>query len=355
MINAMPRRRIATTMFVTAIAVSSVNAAVAATIDGTPGDDVLTGTNRRDTIDGLAGNDTIRGLGQNDHLYGSAGNDTLYGDAGHDRIFGGLGADTMYGGFGPDILYTQGADHAFGGPQLDIIEISSPGAVVAHGGPSFDSLRNNGTGASLLYGDSGSDDFDAGPNASPSARYFGGTGEDVFFSLGDGGMQMFGGPGRDGFSSSQTGGGDEAFGGAGNDDFDFDFPLAPTPGTIHCGPGIDDVRADLTDTFDSDCENIVIAIAGDAGPNNITGTRYDDEIDGKAGNDVIHSLTGNDQIHGDIGRDLLYAGPGNDTLSDTISAVVNQFHCGAGHDTVFADSNDQVSADCEVVTRFNKR
>ena len=37
---------------------------------------------------------------------------------------------------------------------------------------------------------------------------YSGTGEDVFFSQGDGGMLMFGGPGRDGFSSSATGDGE---------------------------------------------------------------------------------------------------------------------------------------------------
>jgi Ca2+-binding RTX toxin-like protein len=259
----------------------------------------------------------------------------------------------MYGGFGPDILYTLGPDHAFAGPQFDIIEIGT-GAVVAHGGPGFDSLRNNGPGATLLYGDGDSDDLNAGPEASPTARYFGGTGEDVFFSEGDGGMVMFGGPGRDGFSSSSTGDGDEAFGGPGNDDIDFEFPISPTAGVIHCGGGVDNVRADLADTIDADCENIVIVIFGDSGPNTLTGTGHDDEIDGKGGNDVIHSLTGNDQLFGDTGRDLMFAGPGNDFLSDNISAAVNEFHCGPGRDTVFADANDLVATDCEDINRFKQ-
>ena len=50
----------------------------------------------------------------------------------------------------------------------------------------------------------------------------------------------------------------------------------------------------------------------------------------------------------------MFAGPGNDFLSDNISVAVNEFHCGPGHDTVFADANDVVATDCEDINRFKQ-
>jgi Ca2+-binding RTX toxin-like protein len=85
----------------------------------------------------------------------------------------------------------------------------------------------------------------------------------------------------------------------------------------------------------------------------------DDKIDGGYGDDWIWGGTGNDTIYGGYNRDTLYGDAGNDTIwgendPDTINAVdgeVDTIDCGSGDDTVTADPEDNVAANCETVTR----
>lgn len=76
----------------------------AATIVGTPADDVNEGTPRRDVIAGLAGDDQVSGLAGNDLSCGGSGDDTLKGGNGKDQLYGQKGDDTMRGGSGKDTL-----------------------------------------------------------------------------------------------------------------------------------------------------------------------------------------------------------------------------------------------------------
>jgi hypothetical protein len=114
--------------------------AVACTITGTDGDDVLRGTSKGDVICGLGGNDRIRGRagsdvilggpgndsvaggGGNDRLYGNAGRDILRGQSGRDRLVGGAGPDRLYGNAGADRLSAldgKRGDRIFGGGGRD--------------------------------------------------------------------------------------------------------------------------------------------------------------------------------------------------------------------------------------------
>jgi len=74
----------------------------AATIVGTPGNDVLLGTPGDDVIVGLDGNDSINGKGGNDTICGGNGNDTIYGGPGNDQLFGNGGNDIVNGNEGND-------------------------------------------------------------------------------------------------------------------------------------------------------------------------------------------------------------------------------------------------------------
>jgi CSLREA domain-containing protein len=92
----------------------------AATIVGTPGNDVLVGTAARDIVSALAGKDKVktkggkdlvcagkgkdrvRGGGGNDKLLGQGGNDRLKGAGGNDKLRGGKGKDRCNGGPGTD-------------------------------------------------------------------------------------------------------------------------------------------------------------------------------------------------------------------------------------------------------------
>jgi Ca2+-binding RTX toxin-like protein len=120
--------RKATAGFAAALALVPATA-VAATIDGGPGNERLRGTNAADTINGNAGNDRIfgragddglRGGPGNDRVFGGDGNDTVNGDAGNDRIAGGTGDDTINGDAGNDLIFANlGRDTEFGGDGND--------------------------------------------------------------------------------------------------------------------------------------------------------------------------------------------------------------------------------------------
>ena len=85
--------------------------ALALTIPGTKGNDVLRGTAKGDKIDGRAGNDRIVGRGGNDTLTGGPGKDTLDGGPGNDKLLVRDGArDTATCGAGRDTVTADAAD-----------------------------------------------------------------------------------------------------------------------------------------------------------------------------------------------------------------------------------------------------
>ena len=77
---------------------------LAATINGTTGDDRLSGTSAADTIYGFAGNDDMFGLAGNDTMQGNPGQDYMSGGVDNDTVVAGQGADTIYGLAGNDRL-----------------------------------------------------------------------------------------------------------------------------------------------------------------------------------------------------------------------------------------------------------
>jgi len=85
----------------TGLLAAAVRAETAATVNGTPKNDVLRGT---------PGNDVINGKGGNDRIYGLAGNDVLIGGPGNDYIVGGPGADTIRCGPGKDTVVADARD-----------------------------------------------------------------------------------------------------------------------------------------------------------------------------------------------------------------------------------------------------
>ena len=115
--------------------------ALANTINGGSGNDVLYGMGGNDTLNGGAGNDTLEGGDGADILKGGAGHDNLTGGAGNDRLEGGLGADIMTGGAGDDTFVfskgfgrdriTSGFDSHPSGGQ-DHLDLSLSGISVAN-------------------------------------------------------------------------------------------------------------------------------------------------------------------------------------------------------------------------------
>jgi Ca2+-binding RTX toxin-like protein len=79
-------------------------------------------------------------------------------------------------------------------------------------------------------------------------------------------------------------------------------------------------------------------LAGDDGPNTLRGSAGDDTLTGGGGADIIDGGTGTDTISGDAGDDVILARDGE----------VDRIACGDGVDSVVADPQDVVAADCEV-------
>jgi Ca2+-binding RTX toxin-like protein len=161
----------------------------AATIVGTPGDDVLVG--RADTADvivGLGGDDRIGGMTADDYFEhtGFSPGDRLCGGPGADRVMGGFGEDRIQGGadddhvdgkFGYDWL-TQG-----GGGNDRVTDCDSEydaGVRRIFGGSGDDHLCVD-TGPARMYGDAGNDvllDLDC----TTDSRLAGGGGDDLLES-----------------------------------------------------------------------------------------------------------------------------------------------------------------------------
>ncbi|PLS87220.1 MAG: hypothetical protein CYG60_03070 [Actinobacteria bacterium] len=78
--------------------------ALAATLQGTGGDDVLVGTTSGDVMIPYGGNDTVYGGEGNDDVRHSFGDDAIKGGPGNDTLRGGRGSDAIYGGPGKDLI-----------------------------------------------------------------------------------------------------------------------------------------------------------------------------------------------------------------------------------------------------------
>jgi uncharacterized repeat protein (TIGR01451 family) len=113
----------------------------AATVTGTPGDDVLVGTPGPDVIVGLAGSDRIVGRAGADLVCAGAGNDYVGAGTALDRVFGGAGRDRLLGRGGPDLLKGSGGNDVIkGGLGSDRIR-GGRGFDFCRGGAGLDSIR----------------------------------------------------------------------------------------------------------------------------------------------------------------------------------------------------------------------
>jgi Ca2+-binding RTX toxin-like protein len=160
----------------------------AATIVGTPGDDVLIG--REDTADvivGLGGDDIIFGAedinattAPGDRLCGGSGDDRIRGGVGEDRTQGGSGEDDVDGSFGFDVITQGGRDRD---RVADCDSEFTGGVRIIKGGPGDDRLCVD-IDRTRMYGNAGHDVL-IDLTCLYEARMFGGPGEDRFESYFD--------------------------------------------------------------------------------------------------------------------------------------------------------------------------
>jgi Ca2+-binding RTX toxin-like protein len=167
------------------------------TIDGGPGNDIITGGPGIDTLRGGEGTDTIQGRGGNDIIHGGENDDTLYGDdpayntvgggdtingdGGNDTIVGGYGDDNLDGGDGDDWMYGDDNPPTSLAVCKDTMD-GGPGADQLWGGYG-DDIMTGGDGADILRGEYGNDSFKAADGVEDTL--YGGHGNDKAKSPGD--------------------------------------------------------------------------------------------------------------------------------------------------------------------------
>jgi hypothetical protein len=169
-----------------------------------------------------------------------------------------------------------------------------------------DALKHNGTTAVYVDLGTGND------------RASTGSGKD-WISGNDGNDLLDGGPG-----------GDYLTGGAGEDTADFSARTLPV--TVVLDGNANDGQSGEGDKVDSSVEDVSGGAANDA----ITGSTGPNVLKGGSGNDTLDGGAGADSLDGGDGADALRA---RDGVRDTLS-------CGAGVDSVEADSNDLLDASC---------
>ena len=113
---------------------------LAATIIGTPGDDVIVGTNKSDVIVTFGGDDVVDGGNGDDVICTGYGDDIIDGGNGQDYIDGGHNNDTILGGQGDDTLIGGHGDDSLDGDKGDDVLVGGGGDDTLLGGSGDDSL-----------------------------------------------------------------------------------------------------------------------------------------------------------------------------------------------------------------------
>lgn len=248
---------------------------------------------------------------------GNSLNNTLTGNIGNNTLNGGSGIDTMIGGLGNDTYIVDNA--------LDVVTEG-----LSAGNDTIETTLNTYSLAATLLANIENLTFTGSGNATLTGNLLANT-----ITGSSGNDTITGGAGTDNMS------GDE-----GNDLFMVALATDHTnTETINGGDGTDEIRfsaiRNTTLTLSSNITNIesvsigtailggagtaaininannvnnALNIIGNAGINKLTGTNFDDTLNGGLGNDTLNGGGGDDTLYGDVGLDLLSGGSGNDTF-----------------------------------------
>ena len=231
-------------------------------------------------LTGSSGDDRLLGNAADNILVGGSGSDALEGNGGNDRLVSGAGIDTLTGGDGNDTLEVT-----------DKIQVR-------------DQLAGGAGQDTLVVSDG--QDLTAATLSDLEVLRGSGT---VTLSV----AQLENVSAINGVTVQLAG-----------TDLNFSLPAALRLGN--------NARI-LLPTFD----NTVTATAG------VTGSRYDDTLNGNAGNDLLYGARGNDSVSGGAGDDTLVGGSGIDTLvggagNDRFDVQASEFT--GSYQTVSSDRMD---------------
>ena len=245
----------------------------------------LTGTTVDDHLIGNIGDDTLLGLAGIDILEGGLGNDKLLGGAGNDQLLGGKGNDILDGGLGDDLFV--------GGSGIDIADYSSAARAVK---------------VNLML---------------PGAQNTGGAGIDTLTGV----EGLIGSKFNDTLGIFQQSGG----------------WTSPISGFVDGGAGVDTLSIA---NFTSGAYNSLGYDPNIKNMENVTGSAYNDYIEGTAGNNVLKGMMGIDLLsyeHSSVG---VYVNLSITSAQDTI---------GAGIDTISSFEDLYGSRFDDVLTGSNAR
>jgi Ca2+-binding RTX toxin-like protein len=322
--------------------------ALAATLSGGLGQDVLGGGAGADNLDGDENSDFLSGADGNDDLLGGDGDDVLSGGAGADTLDGGSGTDTATYATAKQSVQValnglagiagEGVgDRLFRIEKVVGADIEGVGDGIVVGGQL--------SGEIVLSGLRGDDTLEGGAT---DDVLIGGLGDDMLIGAG-GANTLAGGLGNDLYILGSAGDfvDEDAFEEGGGRDtalVRFDYSLLALGniedlelrqnggvgtgnalGNLILGSGRDtDAGDDWHDT-----------LRGLEGRDTISGRKGDDRIEGGADDDELDGGTGSDSLWGDAGADTLRGGSGADSLTGGTSA--DHLDGGAGNDTYAVD------------------
>lgn len=344
-------------------------------IYGTAGNDVMTsgyGNYRvigegADVILGLNGNDSIDGAGGADSIEGGVGVDTLRGGAGNDTLDSGTGADVMAGGADDDSYIVdnaldvvtetlgEGTDTVYASVNHTLADNVEALVLTVAGrtgtGNAADNVLTGTAGADTLNGGLGADTLNGGLG---DDSYFIDSALDVITETPTGGVDTVNttfdttlganlenlvltgaarvGTGNDaanrltgtGFADTLDGGlgADTLTGGAGDDRYFVDNAGDSVVETL--AGGNDTVVASVNHSLAANVETLILTGAarvgtGNTGANLITGTDFNDTLNGGAGVDTLQGGAGDDTYMVDTAGDVITDSSGIDTVLATAS------------------------------------
>ena len=303
-------------------------------------------------IKGGDGDDKLYGQGWNDTMYGEDGNDLIESGSGNDTLIGGTGNDTLNGGIGDDILIGEtGDDMLIGGAGND--------TYVFNKGDGNDIIEDNGGVDTIKFGEGirkedlivtkESDNslkisFKNSLNDSLTIKeliYFGNTINNSkaieIFEFANGDVLGFDdikhlsliGTDKDDVIAGYFGEKANIEGRGGNDKLSgskFDDILNGGDGDdkIYAGEGNDVLIGGNGDDV----------LNGGDGDDSLEGNDGNDKLSGDKGDDILNGGNGDDELAGQEGNDTLIGGTGNDTLYGYNGDDTYIFNKGDGADTI---------------------